>query len=117
MDAAALLRDLLKPLPPEALVPAGWVLQHLNAPEIPEPDSPVDLSCEQVAAQLGRKACTIRGWAASGLLPRCYRLRGREWRIPQASVREFLARAQEQQGQEPAPASVPDLGAWREVRR
>ena len=121
MDAAALLLDELKPLPGTALVPVEWIRQRLEATAPPpEREAIVDLSCEEVAKQLGRKPSTIRGWAASGVLPRCYRLRGREYRIPQSSLAEFLARAQRQEEPEPeqAGSATPvDLGAWRRVKR
>lgn len=111
---------LLAELPDDALVPVRWLRVHLQVPAVTPNDALVDLSCEEVAKQLGRKPSTIRGWAASGVLPRCYRLRGREYRIPQSSLAEFLARAQRQEEPEPeqAGSATPvDLGAWRRVKR
>lgn len=111
-DLALLLRDL----PDDALVPVRWLRERLEAPAVTPNDAPVDLSCEEVARRLGRKACTVRGWCASGVIPRAYRLRGREYRIPQASLREFLDR-QAAEEQEPGSATPVDLGAWKRVRR
>jgi excisionase family DNA binding protein len=58
----------------------------------------VDLTVEEVATHMGRRASTIRGWLNSGRIPGAYRLNGREWRVPVSALQSF----QEQQRARPA---------------
>lgn len=79
----------------------------------------VDLTADAVGAELGRSASTIRAWCASARIPGAYRLHGREWRIPRASLRRYL----DTQAQGHAPKVKPegessvDLGRWRRSYR
>jgi hypothetical protein len=124
MTRAAALLDLLRQLPPGALVPVDWLLERLAAETGVGPETASgaegerDRTIEQVTAELGRKASTIRSWCAAGRFPGAYRLNDREWRIPSASVVAFW-RAQ---AAPPSPVSVPpastgDLSDWRRRRK
>jgi hypothetical protein len=77
-----------------------------------------DMTVSEAAARLGRAASTVGGWCAAGLLPGAFRLRGREWRVPLAGLRQFMS--DERERQEPGRTRQPggdisraNLGAWR----
>ncbi len=72
----------------EALLGA---LDAVPGPPDDSPEAGADLTIEQVARRFGRSRSTIRGWIVSGLLPKAYRLRGREWRVPHEALAEFEA--------------------------
>jgi excisionase family DNA binding protein len=75
----------------------------------------IDLTVEQVAEKLNRSPSTIRGWLAADRLPGAYRLRGREWRIPLATLQAFLKREAGGADVEPRLAAGKiRLGAWRD---
>ena len=109
------LIEVLNPLPPDALVPVGWVRSHLQSGESSHShESLEDLDVEAAAALVKRAPSTVRGWLAAGFIPEAYRLRGRHWRIPRAAFRRFLDR----QGSEPVSKPAHgrrggDLGEWR----
>ena len=73
--AVTLDRDALRRL-------AGVVVETAAEPD----DLVVDLTVGEVGEALGRSASTVRGWCARGELPGSYRLNGREWRVPKASI-------------------------------
>ena len=78
-----------------------------------------DLTCEQIAEQLGRTPACVRGWCRTGRLEGAYRLRGREWRVPRSALRAFL-QAQATKEREPRPnrqTQGVDLAAWRREGR
>jgi excisionase family DNA binding protein len=89
-----------------ALPPGGSVTLTLSADELAELcDGPVqdgalelDLTVGQVAALFGRGESTVRTWIGAGLLPGAYLLRGREWRVPRAAVRELQRKQAEEHG-------------------
>ncbi len=88
-------------------------LLELAAGDDSKPDAPAvpaDFTIVELAARLHRSPSTIRGWCEHGRFDGAFKLNGRDWRIPQASVDEFL---NQQRGHRPAP----ELGAWRAVRR
>lgn len=78
------LRKLLAELPPETMVPVGWVLEKVGR----EPDPVVDYTLQNIAELTGRSPITVRAWCRSGRL-RAYKLMGRDWRIPVGAWREF----------------------------
>lgn len=111
MSAPELLRAI-SGLPDEALVPVGWIRGRLGA----RGEVEVDLTVEQVAAELSRAPSTVRGWLGAGELAG-YKLRGREWRVPRASLRAFLdreANGSERSTESSARAGAIALDAWRE---
>ena len=69
-----------------------------------------DFTIAALAARFYRSASTIRGWCERGRFQDAYKLNGRDWRIPSASVDAFLA---EQRGKQ----RVTQLDAWKAVRR
>lgn len=73
-----------------------------------------DLTVKDVAVAVHRSESTVRGWLVGKRLTG-YKLNGREWRIPRASLDQFLA----DQGRSPRPnrESSHGLRAWRDVRR
>jgi excisionase family DNA binding protein len=111
------LADAIRDLPDAALVPVGWVREHLQEAPAPAQEAvEVDLDLRAASALYGRSVSTLRSWCQEGRLPGAYRLRGREWRIP----RESLARFQEAQrrtaspeNRKPSPRGDGDLSAWR----
>jgi excisionase family DNA binding protein len=116
-----LVRALLDAMPGAAsvTVPRAWVEDLLaGAPAAdlapPSPALTVDLSAREVGALLGRSPATVRAWCEAERVPGAYRFNGREWRIPRAGLDAFLERVR--RGETEA-ATVPDLGAWRRVRR
>ena len=91
MSLADRLRLIISALPPSASVTIrvedlqAW----LDAESVPGRTSlaaHVDLTVDQFAAELNRAPSTVRGWCAAGQVSGAYRLHGREWRIPRASL-------------------------------
>jgi excisionase family DNA binding protein len=114
------LTALVKAAPSDATVPVRWIKELLAADDQTldsgRSDSDVDLTVKEVARRFGRGASTIRTWLARGELVGAYRLHGREWRVPLASI-DRLQRAQaEPVAAESMPQRFtrsPDVGEWR----
>lgn len=108
------LARIVDEMPKEGSVtlPVAWLREQL---EDADPEHRIaDLTVGEVADELGRAPSTIRGWLGAGEL-RGYRFRGREWRVPPASLAEFVAT---ERGEEPRvrrPTQTMDLGAWRQA--
>lgn len=119
------LERLLEDLPPGGSVtlPRSALEEMLEATDAPLEgrEEPIaDLTVAELAEELDRSESTVRGWCADDLIPEAYRLRGREWRIPQEAARRFLER--ERDGDEEGSRS-PALGGadaslsdWRKHR-
>lgn len=105
------LAKLLEKLPDAAMLPVGWLRAQLQQPETTD-DGVGDLSCADVARELGRTPGCIRGWCARGEIADAYRLNKREWRIPRASLRGYLAK-QAQRKDAAADVGTVNLGSWR----
>ena len=116
------LRDrllrIVEPLPPGASVSLPvdvlrtWLEQGDETPASTAAEHLVDLTAVAAAGLLGRAPSTVRGWCASGALPGAYRLQGREWRVPRASLaalRNDAPKPIRAQGRAHA------LDAWRQV--
>jgi excisionase family DNA binding protein len=89
------LKAMAEATPPGGAVtlPTDWLRRELEAEEDPRPDCPADtpdLTVEELATELTRSGSTVRGWLGEGRFPNAYKLRGRDWRIPRADVRQFL---------------------------
>lgn len=116
MTAERLAR-LLGKLPPDALLPAGWVLEQLEGAPADDDDPVMDLSVEQAAEALAKAPSTIRGYCSGGLLPGAYKV-GRSWRIPRASLRRYGEKSPE--GELAATlgrSQRVNLSSWRQLRR
>lgn len=120
------LRASLDPLPPETLVPVGWIRQLMpdDAEPRAEDSAPaeVDLTVRQVADLFARGVSTIRTWLAAGDFPNAYRLHAREWRVPRSDVTALQRRQSAEY--RAAKSATPkrrsedvDLGEWREHMR
>ncbi len=121
------LADILLRLPPNALVPAGWVLEHLAAKaEPPVPADAPDLSVVAFARLIGRSEATVRAWCGRSAIPGAYKLPGDRrraaWRIPAASVVAFRERLKAPPlsavaaATDPEPRGGADITAWRTLR-
>jgi hypothetical protein len=84
-------REVLRALVAGAMltVRADWIAELVA--DIPEPKAQVevDLTAAEVARLMARDEKTVASWCRVGLLSGAYRLRGREWRIPRASLAAF----------------------------
>lgn len=107
MDLAAHLRKALGPIPSGSNIPVDWVRTLIDEAGGSEG---VDLTVQEAATLLDRAPSTLRTWCAADQVPGAYRLQGREWRIPRASLTRIR-----NGGDSPCPRSGPvDLGRWRE---
>ena len=77
-----------------------------------------DLTVEETGRRFGRAPSTIRAWISAGRLRGCYRLRGREWRVPAAALAAFeeAERRGPPQGG-PSGRKGGNLSDWRAVER
>lgn len=121
------LRAMCETALPGTLIPVDSLRAVLN--EVTEAPVPIprlgggDLTVEEVAERMHRKPSTIRGWLSAGTL-RGYKLQGRDWRVSQEALREFVqaqrdaaTRMGESRSVRPrGRAGAVDLGAWRKVR-
>ena len=116
-DGPRTLRDAIATLPDEAMVPVGWVREHLGAGnDDSEDDRLSDLTLAEAAEKLKKAPSTIRAWLLAGEL-RGYKLH-REWRITRSAIEAFLE-AQRNGGAESVPrrnGQPADLEAWRAVQ-
>ena len=121
MTPGARLAALLEELPDGAMLPASWIRERLAeepreaGASGPGDTLPCDLTVKQLGAAFGKSASTARLWCERGQVPGAWKLNGREWRIPAASV-ELYRRAQG------APATVArpsagELSDWRKRRK
>lgn len=117
MGSAVTLNELRRwaaRAPPGTLIPADSLAAMLADVEAGD-DRLGDLTVEQVAAELGRSPSTIRGWCIDGRL-HAYKLNHREWRVPRASVRDYLE-DQKKNGSRRATkvnGKAADLGEWKQ---
>lgn len=98
MSLSDAIRALVTAAPEDATVPVRWLAEqlakHSDGAEAPtRTATSVDLTVKEVALRLERKPSTVRAWCDTGILPGAYRLRGREWRVPEAAI-EAMQRAE-----------------------
>ncbi len=105
------LRELLRRLPRDATVPAGWLVDQLD-----DDTTDRDLTLQEVAVELGRAVSTVRSWCNSGQLEGAFKFRNREWRIPASALRRFRQREGESKAPTVAHRRPVDLSSWRKVR-
>lgn len=110
------LLEQLRRMPPGSLVPRDWLLAELERGAPAEPAGGMDPTIAQVATECGRSPSTVRNWLSQGLLPGAYRLRGREWRIPRATLAAFLEGEAREERSTVHRARGPQLSDWRRVR-
>ena len=114
MSLADRLRALAERLPPGgSLTLTKDGLLNLAASDGGQADQaavPADFTVAELAARFHRSASTVRDWCEHGRFEGSYKLNGRDWRIPQATVDTFL-------GEQRSKGPVAALGAWRAVRR
>lgn len=111
-------RRLVADSPAEGLVtvPASWcraIVAALGAP--PDPGAaptPPDLTAAEFGLRFGRRASTVRTWCEQGRIAGAWKLNGKAWMIPEASIDQFR---QQQGAQRPAVErpSTGGLGDWR----
>ena len=116
------LEALVAAAPEDATVTVRWVAELLAAEPIAPDVGAADLTVREVAARYGRGLSTIRTWLERGELHGASRLHGKEWRIPLASLEAMQCAAASKHAATSTPRAaprshVPDLGAWRKVRR
>ena len=114
MSLADRLRALAERLPPGgSLTLTKDGLLNLAASDGGQADQaavPADFTVAELAARFHRSASTVRDWCEHGRFEGAYKLNGRDWRIPQATVDTFL-------GEQRSKGPVAALGAWWAVRR
>jgi hypothetical protein len=91
------LRELLRGAPSEAKLSPAVILGLLDCVD-PEAsaetiDSWQEANSDLTPAEFGkimrRSSVTVAQWCAGGAVPGAYKLQGRAWRIPRASVQRF----------------------------
>ena len=98
----------------EATIPVCEVLRRL--PPTDANDAHVvggDMTLEAVATEVGRASSTVRTWCNSKRLDGAYRLNGRDWRIPQAALRNFLDEQSRGVPRNQVQNGEGDWDAWR----
>lgn len=105
----------LRAMPAGALVPVEWVRQLVAGLGDLGSDDGLGDTVGRVAELTNRAPSTIRTWCNEGRLHGARRLRGREWRIPRASLRALLEGDEPSRGGGAKRLDVPrgGLGAWR----
>lgn len=78
------LRAVLEALPPDAQVPAGWVLERLDQEGLEVPSGDQWLTTGEAAVLLRVSEATVRRWCIAGTLVGVTR-QGRAWRIPESA--------------------------------
>lgn len=100
------LRSQLQALPAGTTFTRDGVLELLERAVEEEPAGNADLTAAELARRWNRGGSTIRTMCENGELPAAYKFRGREWRIPQASVRAYEA-AERERGASDAADPLP----------
>jgi hypothetical protein len=105
------------------LPPALAIDLLTGSSEAPAPDAPpsADLDVAALAVRFGRAPSTVRQWLEASRFPGTYKLMGRDWRVPPASLAAF-EEAERKRGAGCKSAvtplrrgKTPDLGEWRKV--
>lgn len=120
MTIAERLRAIVSVMPPESMVslPVATLREWLEDAPAGEPEDRgrlSDLTCEELAADFGCSADTVRRWCRMGRLD-AYRGTAGEFRIPRAAVQRFVE-AQRRGKNNEAPQPAADLGSWKKIRK
>ena len=97
---------------------ADWLRAQLERDGREDKDGVSDLTVGELAEELGRSVSAVRGWLAVKLVPGAYKLRGREWRVPRAGLRQFLdqeAGRRRQTASGVRSGQEADLRSWRKL--
>jgi excisionase family DNA binding protein len=78
----------LRALPPETMMPLGYVLQLIDGNAPPSIEPPRDLTVTEVAARLKVAEKTVTRWLNAGRL-KGRRLPHRGWRVPIVALDEL----------------------------
>ena len=110
------LRQAVELLPEgsSVLLTRQTLLEALEAVPGPTDGSWVDLTVEETGRRFGRAPSTVRAWISAGRLPGAYKLRGKEWRLPQATLTAF--ESAERSGGRGASTANPKGGALAHPR-
>ena len=109
------MRAIVEPMPDDASVTLS--VEWLRGQLAEEGEQGVGrlLTLEEAGEIVGRSPSTIRTWANGGQLNGAFKLQGRSWRIPEATVQRFIERQQSGEHELPmvARSGPVDLGDWR----
>lgn len=116
-ELRAALRLIFEAYPAGSTVPVlrEHALELLEGSADVSQSGAVDLTVAQLAARFDRKPSAVRAWLERGDIPEAYKLNGREWRVPSASVEAFQERQREGNGRSKATSSSAALGDWRKT--
>jgi excisionase family DNA binding protein len=117
MDVCDRLRRIAETLPEHGSVTLSRadLLELVEAALTEAADEPLgDYTVAQVGDMFQRSPQTVRDWIKSGRL-RAYKLNGREYRITQVAVEEFLEQQRNGTPDSGGRKKAADLGAWRDV--
>ena len=115
MSALERLREVAELLPAGAsLTLTREALLELGAAESPREVAQADalLTVADIATRLTRATSTVRGWLEAGRFAGAYKLNGRDWRVPVASLTAYLEGQRQHHGAAPVK-----LDTWRRKRR
>ena len=87
------MKEVLAELPDDALVPVGWLRDATRQEK--GAGSEALLPVAEVARRCGRAESTVRAWCAAGELPGAFKLQGVAWRVPESSLKKFVAEQQD----------------------
>ena len=82
--------------------------------EVAPDDTTHDLTVEEVAQETGRAPSTVRGWLLEEGGLQGYKLNGRDWRIPQRALRDYLSQPSKRSNRQ-KPAIGSDISDWRTI--
>jgi hypothetical protein len=86
------LRALVEHLPDDVTITLSvhtlreWLSDDGSERKSVVPAQEADLTLAEVASLTHRSESTVRGWLNGGYVPGAYKLRGRAWRVPRASL-------------------------------
>ena len=98
-------------------LPVEWLRDLLVDTNQAGDDPDLLLSLEEVGERVGRAVSTVRTWANSGKLPGAFRLNGRDWKVPESALADYLDAQKNPNSQTGVHPQSTDLGSWRSVRR
>ena len=113
------LQNIVDGMPPGSSVslPVDWLRALLQEEADRAGEAPDGvLTLAEVGERVGRAEGTVRTWCNSGKLKGAFRLNGRDWRVPESALRNYLEAQIEQKSSEVGSRGDVDLGSWRKHR-